>query len=167
MIWMEKGRKLLVSKLFSLTSVLIFLTITVILIISTYFALGTFGADYSFGFFILVSYTTFGMGAFTFLRIWILRNKGTELRELVIQLGFVWVMSIMYIAVGVSFPAHYSILSTFNPTAALIIAVVAATDFWVIENTTKTTVDLLTNPELRLLSKDAPKKEEAEQIFDN
>ncbi|MCL5782797.1 MAG: hypothetical protein M1476_02670 [Candidatus Thermoplasmatota archaeon] len=110
----------------------------------SYLGLGTFGPQYSFAFALLIGYTSIAMGGFTFLRIWILKNKKILPKRGIIQLSFMWFMSLMFIGVGVSLPAHFVIINSFTAEGALIIAVVAATSFWVIETTTKTTVDILT-----------------------
>ncbi len=156
----KREKKRFLSDLVSLIPVALFLYVSGIILYSSYIGLGTFGQDYSFGFALLIIYTTIAMGSFTCLRIWILKNKKYLIKRGIIQLSFMWLMSIMYIGVGVSLPAHFAILNTINPIVALIVAVVAATDFWIIENTTRTTVDILTDPSLQHSSRNSLDTEE-------
>lgn len=124
-----------------------FLFIIGFILYGTFAALGTFGLSYSIGFLILIIYATTGMIFFTAARIWMLRNRNNLYYRGLVQVIGMWFGSIMFIAIGISLPDHYSSLNSFNAVSALNIAVIAATDFWVIENTTKTTVDLFTNGE--------------------
>ncbi|MCL4328922.1 MAG: hypothetical protein M1151_01665 [Candidatus Thermoplasmatota archaeon] len=113
-----------------------------------YLGLGTYGPDYPFGFAFVLVYSFGAMIIFTWYRVWLLKIKKKLINKGLVQLSTMWFFSIMYIGAGFGTLARFAILSSITPVTALVIAIVAAVDFWIIENNTKTTVDIWVSPSL-------------------
>ena len=137
----ENGRQ--PSELNLIAGTVAFTLLLGFVLVFVYLALGIkYGANYSFGFVFVTIYAIIGMVVFTWFRIWLLRNKKSLFHRGFVQLEGMWFATLIYLGLGISLIAKYVVPKLNSSVTGLVIAAIVATNFWIIETTTKTTVDI-------------------------